>query len=1001
MSTESVTNVSLHWRLPVGFIVSCRLLPQLCLLGVLLVAGCSKSRPIATIESSPRPDAFRAAVSAGRWEEAWDLSGQVLLESPEDPDTLELVANVAFQSNRQSVAADLLVDAAMATAIPDQRRVQEALAALLAVGRLFDGIDLLRVSVERLPENTTFRRSLFDLLVATCQDTQAKTHIESLVRQRDFDELILLAGYLAESQTEEFSSLDEVMSRNPNDRRPQIGNAKQLMARGEWVQAIDSLRLIVDQHPDFLAAQVLLGRALSLSGAFVALEAWLASVPEGTASDPGYWISVGDLAVYGRDAEAAVQAYARAAKLDLDRVEAWSKLASAMQAVASETADLQAIQERSTQLMKLRQSFAEHVASDQVQPDSLIQITQQLVELGRLWEAEAWAAIGTTRQTFSDVQKRSISELRSGVLAKLTASTPWQSSKRLPSWRWLQTNASIDPIQRSIEVAVDRPTWSVAAPRKVELKNEAVQRGVTFDGRTAGDLAVPGVRNFQMLGCGGAALDFDLDGWPDLYFAAAGGTPPGADSASNAMLRNLNGTFINVATRCGGEDRGFSQGVAVGDLNEDGFDDFVVLNYGPNRLWLNNGDGTFSDHSARWLPDSSTWSTSAAMADLDGDSLSDLVIVNYCDGLGPVTDDCPVGDSNVMRACSPNHFLAVQDDFLRGTMEGGLVDATQPWQAVPELLGRGLGIVAGSFDSQPGVDLLVANDMTFNHYWSARLSTSTGFSLHENGVLKGLASDGHSRSQGSMGIAAADLNLDGDTDFYVSNYESEYNTLYIGEEHSQWLDETNRLGLAEPTMPMVGFGTQAVDLDHNGQCELMVVNGHVDHYEQQDGGVFYAQPAQMFRLSSEGLFESLASSVDDAYFRSVHVGRGLWTLDANRDGLVDFVATHQTEPPALLVNHSTSGYSYVAFRLVATRGSRTAVGSEITIRTKAGTQRGLVISGDGYLCSNERVVRFGLGVTPSNIEVTVRWNNGKTETWTDIQPNHGWLLVQGDAAFKL
>ncbi len=968
---------------------------------VLLMSGCSERRHTASTQPVSAIDQLRAHVSAERWEDAWNLSDEVLITAHDDPDTLELIAKVAFRTNRKSVAADLMVDAAMAGSALDRGRVQQALSALLAVGRLFDGIELLAKCVHQLPQDTTLRRSLVDLLTATQQYTQAKPHIEVLVHQREFDDLLLMAGYLAESHAEEFSSLDEVMSRNPGDRRLKVNVAKQSLSRGEFDESINLLRSIVDQHPEFMAAQTMLGRALVQSGSFDEAEAWAQSVPVGTEQDPAYWLTMGDLAAHRRDIVTATIAYGKAAKLDFDRVEPWVKLASACQQTNLVIQDHDAIQERATQLSKLRQSYAEYLAGDQDKPDSLIQLSHRLVALGRLWEAEAWTAIGSTRAVYNESETGVVSELRAGVLAKLSRNTPWQSSERLPAWSWLKSAAVVDHPLITSESKPERQHWRPSVPTSIALKNEAVQRNVDFFGRTAEDLESPGILNFQMLGCGGAAIDFDHDGWPDLYFAAAGGTPPLANSAPNAMLRNLEGRFVNVANYCGAEDRGFGQGVAVGDMNEDGFDDLLVLNYGPNSVWLNNGDGTFANHSARWLPTSSTWSTSAAIADLDGDSLSDLVIVNYCAGLAPVSDECPVGNSAVIRACSPNHFRAQRDLFLRGTSTGGLVDATETWNAIPETLGRGLGIVAGSFDEHPGIDLLIANDMTSNHCWVADTVGGEEFALQEKGVLLGLANDASSRSQGSMGIAVADFNLDGKADFYVSNYESEYNTLYLADSHSQWRDETSQAGLVRAAMPMVGFGTQAADLDNNGQCELVVANGHIDHYQRDNQDILYAQPMQIFEHASGGGYESIANRIDDEYFRTTHVGRGLWTIDANRDGRIDLIATHQTEPPALLVNHSSSAYATVALRLVATRSSRNAVGSEITVRTDAGTLRGHVTSGDGYFCSNERVVRFGLGETQSVIEVMVRWPNGETQTWTDIEPHEDWLLVQNDSPFKL
>ncbi len=442
-------------------------------------------------------------------------------------------------------------------------------------------------------------------------------------------------------------------------------------------------------------------------------------------------------------------------------------------------------------------------------------------------------------------------------------------------------------------------------------------------------------------------------------------------------------------------DTGFGQGVAVGDVNEDGFPDLLVLNYGPNALLVNNGDGTFTDASDRLGNNGNDWSTSAAIADLDGDGLSDLVIVNYCAGLDPVTTTCPMKDSDVFRSCTPMQFPGQGDFFLQGTPQGKFVDRTQDWDAKPTVVGRGLGIVAGALDGSPGVDVFIANDMTNNHFWS-RSPEDGAFSLSESGMLRGLGCDDRSLAQGSMGIATGDFDRDGDIDLYVTNFDKEYNTYHEQRGAGIWQDLTSRLQLSMPTMPVVGFGSEAIDLDNDGSLELVVSNGHVDMFSRADEQSVYAHPMQVFRRNASQTFDSIGESLTGEYLSSPHVGRALWTIDANRDGLTDLAVTHQTEPVALLINHSQPSGDWIGIDLRGRSCSRDAIGAKVEVSVGENRWTAIQTSGDGYLCSNQRTLRFGLGDTVGSCQVQVTWPDGTSQIHRDLESNTSWLLVESE-----
>ncbi len=980
---------------------------------VLGTIGCGRQAD-APVKSAPVSSLalLRQMVEAGDWGAAWTYSDSALIEAGSDPESLELIAKVAFHTDHKSVAADLLVEVSRSNGLKDPTRFQSALSGLLAAGRLFDGIELLREAVAVRPADDELRRLFFDLLIATEQHEEAAVHRQVLIRHRKIDNDLLFSAYRYEKRNEEVQSLTQMLERNPEDKRPLIGKAKRSFDAMRYRDASEALQQIVDAHPHFIAAQAMLGRVIFLTGNDPALQAWAKNVPPAMVDESDYWLTLGDWAMKQERANLAMNAYAVAARHGVDRLEPWNKLASLLAIHAPGTVEYPLIKSRAAALARLRQSYAEYDAQSQQSPQAVHQISHALLDLGRLWEAEAWVAFGTTFPSINESERKALVDLRKEVLTHLKSDTPRQLADRLPAWEWAQTmspsvliatlSGKAPPSTLESDVRKEL-AWPASPPVLPKLRDEADEHDLVFFGRTADDLAEPGILLHQTMGCGGGTIDFDLDGWPDLYLITAGGTPPHRDSASNAMFRNLDGKFKNVSVNCGAEDRGFGNGVAIGDVNEDGFDDLLVLNYGPNSLWINNGDGTFTDHSNDRLPSNSTWSTSAALADIDGDGITDIFITNYCTGLEPSFEECFAVHSKGPRSCSPNHFAAEKDTILRGTPKGTFVDAAETWKAFPEIPGRGLGIVAGSLDDRPGIDLLVSNDMTPNHYWTRRLPKSDGdsFGLEESASLLGLAMDGQSRSQASMGIATADFNRDGVADFYVTNFQNEYNTLYLSRAEGGWSDKTGQERLIDETLPLLGFGTQAIDVDNNGECEIVVTNGHVDHLADENGVSFYEQPPLLFQRGSDGRFESVGTKVDGLYFQSMHVGRALWTTDANRDGKVDMVITHQTEPVALILNQTESNYAYLGLRLVGTKDARNAIGSVVTVRSKAHEAVFRLTSGNGFQCCNERRIQVGLGDHDGAVEVSVRWLNGETETWPALKTRQEWLIIQGDAAVPL
>ncbi|WP_161604711.1 CRTAC1 family protein [Roseiconus nitratireducens] len=950
---------------------------------------------------------MRAAQARGDWNAAWAHSSSVLLEHSDDAEVVASVARVAHSVGKPGLAADLLADACRAENFASPQRVEQTVIAMVAVGRFYDALAWMEEVLQAKPDQHHTRRLLYDYYVGSENRQAALPHGRYLVRHRQFDlDLLTSFGYI-ETRRLDPKPLEQMTERYPADRRPLLALARNRYDSGKFDQAIEVLRSIIDQHPEWAPAHVLLGRALIAAGSFDELADWHAHLPADALDDARYWMTLGDWAEFNGQPSQALRSYFQAAQQDPDSVAIWSRLASVLtKNPSSEISDAtrQAVRRRVDLLSQLGQHRKRLEKLKQPSRAVAADIARTLMQLGRLWEAEAWAAVAMTfPQQQNAAPNVDVQQVRQTILAKLRRDLPWQQTEGHPE---LESGDAVAPNVAAITSGDHSPATEGSPSRarssgRLHLVEEAQQRELDFFGFTADDLHEPGIMLHETLGCGGAAVDFDLDGWCDLYLVAAGGMPGQRDSAANALLRNLDGTFRQSTEPSGTGDRGFGQGVAVGDINEDGFPDLLVLNYGPNAVLINRGDGTFRDASREFLPqpDAIQWSTSAAVADIDRDGINDAVVLNYCAGMEPVTEKCLMTDSTVYRSCSPMVFPAENDVFYQGTGDGKFVDRTQQWNATPAIPGRGLGIVIGSLTGNGAADIFVANDMTNNHLWSAR-GEGKDFQLSEAGVLAGLSGDGRSIAQGSMGIATGDLDRDGDIDMYVTNFEKEYNTLHEQTAPGLWTDATAARDLLNPTMPMVGFGTEAIDFDNNGDLELIVTNGHVDLFARGDERSVYLQPLQIFRRDGAPRY-TVVNDSDSKYLAEPHVGRALWTLDVNRDGLTDVGITHQTEAVALLVNHSQSIGRWIELELRGTSSSRDAIGAVVSVSAGDQTWTASLNSGDGYLCSNERVLHFGLGEVDSDVEVSVRWPTGQVQPFPGLETGKRWLLIEDQPSFAL
>ncbi len=494
-------------------------------------------------------------------------------------------------------------------------------------------------------------------------------------------------------------------------------------------------------------------------------------------------------------------------------------------------------------------------------------------------------------------------------------------------------------------------------------------------------------RDFQLyeqFGAGVAAIDFDRDGQVDLYFPQASGSPNQNNGTSpNELYRQLDQRFESVTQHAGCDDRRYAMGISVGDLNQDGWDDLLVCNFGVNVLFINQGDGTFM----RRTPDASLpsyWTSSAAVADLNNDSLPDFFEANYVDD--PALFEIPPRDQDGRYSVfkGPESYQNAVDRVFVGDPEGGFqafelnaADGASP----------ALGVVAGDFDEDARVDVYVANDMQANHYW-----TYVDGVFRESAMIRGCAFGRQGSAGASMGIATGDFDGNGKIDFHVTNFLNEPVHHFLQTDSNAFLDGVPSAGLFAPTMPVLGFGTIASDIDNDCDDDLIVLNGHIE--DLQFKGADFKMLPQCF-VNSNGNFRLLPGRDLGEFFNRKTLGRGLSALDWNADGRVDFVANHLDRAAVLVENASKTDNSWVQFLLVGTSCERSAVGASVTVQAGDRTLKTWHVSGAGYSSHDESILHVGLGRHQGVVGLLVHWPDGSRQSFSEVPARHRHLIVQG------
>ena len=494
----------------------------------------------------------------------------------------------------------------------------------------------------------------------------------------------------------------------------------------------------------------------------------------------------------------------------------------------------------------------------------------------------------------------------------------------------------------------------------------------------------------ETLGSGVALIDYDNDGWLDIYLVNSltydGFT--GKDKPTHAALfhNNHDGTFTDVAEKAGVTNDRWGVGVAVGDYNNDGWPDLYVTNFGKNRLYRNNHDGTFTDVAEKAGVALGTWSTGATFGDYDGDGRLDLFVPGYVhfDGDHPPLPGSPetAGLSGcqfrgVQVMCGPRGLKGERDHLFHNNGDGTFTDVSEHAGVSDPSGFYGLTAVFADFNGDGKVDLAVADDSTPSYLY---LNKGNG-AFEDASYISGYALNQEGRETASMGIAVGDYQNTGRLSMMNTDFSDDYDVLYRNDGDGNFTDVSYQAGIAAPTIPFLGWGDGFLDYDNDGRKDLFIVNGHVyPAVDKTQWGTTFAQRPLLFHNLDGSSFDLIPPVVGTG-LAVVIPGRGAAFGDLFNDGKIDVVINNMDSPPTLLRNVNPDSHHWVEFKLVGGPHSpRDAIGATVYLTAGGIRQRGDVISGGSFASSNDFRIHFGLGSNTTVSKVEIAWPSGKHET---------------------
>jgi len=502
----------------------------------------------------------------------------------------------------------------------------------------------------------------------------------------------------------------------------------------------------------------------------------------------------------------------------------------------------------------------------------------------------------------------------------------------------------------------------------------------------------------ETVGPGVAFIDYDNDGWPDIFLVNGADWPGHLAKHTTPKLyhNNHDGTFTDVTHKAGLDVEMYGIGVTVGDYDNDGYDDLFITAYGQSRLFHNNGNGTFTDVTQKaGLSGVNEFSTSAAWVDYDKDGRLDLVVGNYVQW-SPEKDLYCTMDGKNKSYCTPESYKGTSVRLWHNDGGGKFSDVTQK-AGLGEPTSKTLGVAVLDYDNDGWPDLLFSNDTQPNKLYH---NNGNG-TFTEKAVVAGVAFSEDGVARAGMGVDTFDYDRSGNTSLLITNFSNQMISLYHNEGKGLFVDEAPQSEVGRASLLTLGFGCFFFDYDLDGWPDIFVANGHIDpDIQKVQANVKYAELPHLFRNLGKGKFAEVTKSAG-AEFASARVGRSAAYADIYNDGRLDILLSTNGGPTHLFRNVATGRANHsVRLKLAGTKSNRDGIGAVVRVTSQDGAQTQMLRSGSSYLAASELVLTFGLAQQSKVDAIEIRWPSGQIDKLTNVSAGQTVTVTEGRGVTK-